>query len=150
MRTTIGLDVLAGGIFVLLGVGFLVPALGFGFGSMLRMGAGFFPVVLSVLLMILGLVIVVRGALAPERVSLPNIGPLLRVIVAMTAFAAFMEPLGSYFTLPIVVVVAASASASFNWRSAVVLAAVLTISSDLIFRVALGLPFQQFGPWIGG
>ncbi|CAD7037510.1 tripartite tricarboxylate transporter TctB family protein [Pseudorhizobium endolithicum] len=150
MRNIMGADVLAGGLFIILGGSFLVLALDFGFGSLLRMGPGFFPIVLSSLLIVIGLAVVARGLANHETLQWPKIGPHARVILAMIAFAGLMQPLGSYLTMPVVVVMAASASPAFRWRSAIALAVFLTIACDLIFRIALGLPLHGIGPWIGG
>ncbi|KKX24891.1 tripartite tricarboxylate transporter TctB family protein [Rhizobium sp. LC145] len=150
MHAFMGIDRLAGLIFILLGVIFLWLGLDFGFGSMLRMGPGFFPVILSGLLIVAGLVISVKSFAADEPVTIPRHGPMARVLGAMIVFAAFMQPLGSYLTLPVVVLLAASASRAFRWRPALLLAAGLTLCSDLIFRLALGLPLHPIGTWIGG
>ncbi|MGK6317468.1 tripartite tricarboxylate transporter TctB family protein [Neorhizobium sp. DT-125] len=150
MHVFMGIDRLAGLVFILLGAIFLWLGLGFGFGSMLRMGPGFFPVILSGLLIVAGLVVLVRSFVADEPVKMPRFGPMARVLGAMVVFAAFMQPLGSYLTLPGVVVLAASASPAFRWKPTLFLAAGLTLCSDLIFRVALGLPLHAVGTWIGG
>lgn len=145
-----GMDRLAGLIFIAMGTGFLWLSLDFGFGSMVRIGPGFFPVILSCLLIALGAAILARGLLADESVVLPRVGPMARVLGAMMIFAGLMQPLGSYIVLPVVVVLLASASQKFRWKAAVLLAAAITICSDLIFRVALGLPLPVIGSWAGG
>ncbi|YBV94441.1 tripartite tricarboxylate transporter TctB family protein (plasmid) [Phyllobacteriaceae bacterium JZ32] len=150
MHVFMGIDRLAGLIFILLGVVFLWFGLDFGFGSMLRMGPGFFPVILSGLLVAAGVVISTRSLVSDEPIRIPRLGPMARVLGAMIIFAAFMQPLGSYLTLPVVIILAASASPAFRWKSALLLAAGLTLFSDLIFRVALGLPLHALGTWIGG
>jgi len=50
-------DYYAGGLMLLLGVGAAVTGSGYKFGSLARMGPGFMPVVLGVLLAFLGLLI---------------------------------------------------------------------------------------------
>lgn len=145
-----GVDRLAGLIFILLGAIFLWFGLDFGFGSMMRMGPGFFPVILSALLIGIGLLIAIRSLAADETVQMPRLGPMARILGAMVIFAAFMQPLGSYLILPVVVLLAASASPAFRWKPTLLLAVALTVCSDLIFRVALGLPLHAVGTWIGG
>ena len=77
-------DVLAGGIFVLIGGAFLVGSLGYELGTPLRMGPGYFPLLVGAIVAVLGLAIVVKGLVAgevkayavttPERVkSLPDL-----------------------------------------------------------------------------
>lgn len=150
MNISIGINRLAGLIFILMGVTFLWLGLDFGFGSMLRIGPGFFPVILSSLLIILGITVFAKSFLADESFHMPRVGPMTRVLASIAIFAALMQPVGSYIILPVVVVLAASASPQFRWRSALTLAAGTTVCSDLIFRVGLGLPFYAVGTWFGG
>lgn len=150
MNISMGMDRLAGLIFIALGVGFLWLGLDFGFGSMVRIGPGFFPIILSCLLIALGAAVLIQGLIADESVSLPRIGPLVRVLGAIALFAGLTQPLGSYLVLPVVVVLIASASPMFRWRAALLLAAGITLCSDLIFRLALGLPLPAIGYWLGG
>lgn len=150
MNISIGIDRLAGLIFIILGAAFLWLGLDFGFGSMLRIGPGFFPVILSFILIGLGIVIFARSMLSDESFHMPKLGPIARVLLAIAIFAGLMQPVGSYTILPVVVVLTASASREFCWKSALTLAVGITICSDLIFRVALGLPFYAIGTWFGG
>ena len=141
---------MAGAFFIATGLIFLLLGRDFGFGSMHRIGPGFFPVILSCLLMALGGAIFAKSFIADETFAMPRPGPIVRVLAAIAIFAGLAQPVGSYATLPVVVVLAASASPRFRWRSALVLAAGITICSDLIFRVALGLPLYAIGYWFGG
>ncbi len=150
MNISIGMDRLAGLIFIVIGAGFLWLGLDFGFGSTVRIGPGFFPVILSCVLIALGVAILANSLVGDERVSLPRIGPIVRILGAMAIFAGLMQPLGSYLILPLVVVLIASASPLFRWKAALLLAAGITLCSDLIFRVALGLPLPAIGYWFGG
>lgn len=150
MNISMGMDRLAGLIFVAIGSGFLWLGLDFGFGSMVRIGPGFLPVILSCVLIALGAAVLVWSFIADEHVSMPRVGPIVRVIGSMAIFAGLMQPLGSYLVLPIVVVLLASASPLFRWKATLLLAAGITLCSDLIFRVALGLPLPAIGHWFGG
>lgn len=149
-RHLVNEDIVSGALFVLVGAAFLYIGGSYSFGSMLRMGPGFFPVILSSLLIAVGALVLGRGWFqARARVSIA-ISPTVRILAAVAIFAFFTQRLGLYPTLPAVVLVAASASEAFRWRSAVPLAIALTVVSDLIFRVALDLPLPAFGPWLLG
>lgn len=149
MNISIGMDRLAGLIFIGIGAGFLWLGLDFGFGSMVRIGPGFFPVILSCVLIALGVAVLAQSVITDEGVSLPRIGPMVRVLGAVALFAGLMQPLGSYPVLPVVVVLIASASPMFRWKAALLLSAGITLCSDLIFRGALGLPLPAIGYWLG-
>ena len=62
-------DVLAGGIFVLIGGAFVVGSLGYELGTPLRMGPGYFPLLVGAILAALGLAVVVKGLIAGEVIS---------------------------------------------------------------------------------
>ena len=59
-------DIAVGGIFVALGLlfGFDIWRTELEIGTPLRMGPGFFPVILAAILLLLGVVILVKGAIA--------------------------------------------------------------------------------------
>ena len=54
-------DYYAGGLMVLLGVGAAVTGSGYKFGSLARMGPGFMPVVLGVVLAVVCVLLFVKG-----------------------------------------------------------------------------------------
>ena len=56
-KVTLKRDYYAGGLMLLLGVGAAMTGTGYKFGSLARMGPGFMPVVLGVVLAFLGLLI---------------------------------------------------------------------------------------------
>lgn len=150
VNRSMGTDRLAGAFFIAAGLIFLLLGRDFGFGSMHRIGPGFFPIILSCLLILLGGAILAKSLISDETFVMPRLGPFVRVIAAIAIFAGLTQPVGTYVILPIVVVLAASASVHFRWKSALVLAAGITICSDLIFRMALGLPLYAIGSWFGG
>lgn len=144
-------DVLAGLFFMAVGAFFLWLGSDYGFGSMMRMGAGFFPVILSSLIILVGAVIAARGFVEASQDGFSiSVGPTVRVLGAVAIFAALIQPLGTYLTIPLVVIVAASASSKFDIKSTVALAAGMAVSVDVILRVGLGLPLSALGSWMGG
>ncbi|GAA1875184.1 tripartite tricarboxylate transporter TctB family protein [Myceligenerans crystallogenes] len=66
-------DVVAGLIFLALGVAFAVGSLGYELGELLDMGPGYLPLVLGLALAALGLACVVKAYVAPDPV--PDAGP---------------------------------------------------------------------------
>jgi len=52
--------------------------------------------------------------------------------------------------VPVMVLATAAASVYFRWRTALILAAGLTVLSALLFVKGLGLPIPLIGPWFGG
>lgn len=141
-------DLIAGGVLVLLGVFFAVQSLGLEIGTSLRMGPGYFPLVLSSLLILLGAVIVVRAAVADN-------GPMEAlawrgmafILPAPVFFGLTVRGLGFVPSLFLTALIASGASHKMTLGKALLLAAAVTVFSTLVFSYALGLPFQRFGPW---
>lgn len=145
-------DLLAGAIFVGFGLAFAITSTTYDIGTPLRMGPGFFPLVLGGALVVLGVAIVVKAFVAGEG---SHIGPvpwraLGLLIAALFFFGYFVRALGLVPTLLVSVTMAALAGRSVRVIPAVVIAACLTALSVLIFVVLLQLRLPLVGPWLGG
>ncbi|MET0483896.1 MAG: tripartite tricarboxylate transporter TctB family protein [Aestuariivirgaceae bacterium] len=140
---------LCGAIFVLFGLFFAVQASSLEIGTAFRMGPGYFPLVLAIVLVLLGLVILVQAF----RVEGEPIGPIawrgmLFILPAPIFFGLTVRGLGFVPSIFLTALVAAFASRRMTPGLAVLLAAGLTLFSVAVFSYALGLPFQRFGPWL--
>lgn len=118
-------------------------------GSSLRMGPGYFPMVLSGLLFVLGAVILVKAFGKPNEV----IGKIawrgiLFILPAPVFFGLTVRGLGFVPALFIATLIASQASVRMRPLPALILAVTVTILSTLIFSYGLGLPFRRFGPWL--
>ena len=144
-------DLLAGATFVGFGLAFAVTASTYEVGSTLRMGPGWFPLVLGGLLVLLGILIAVKGFVAGEG---GEIGPVpwkaAGLLVAALVFFGFtVRGLGLVPSLLVTVFLSAMAGRRARVIPAVVISASLTALSVLIFVVALQLRLPYFGPWLG-
>ena len=146
-------DILAGLIFVAFGAAFGIAATGYEFGTALRMGPGFFPIVLAAALVLLGGAILVKGFLAVAEDA--GLGIVAWRAVALLTFAvlffgATVRGLGLAPALFVTVLVAALASVENTLLQAVAIAVGLTVFCILIFHYALRVAIPLFGPWLGG
>lgn len=144
-------DLGAGAVFVGFGLAFASTASTYEVGSALRMGPGFFPLVLGGLLVLLGLGIVAKAFIAPETGEL---GPVpwraaVLLVAAILFFGFAVRGLGVVPTLFVSVLLAALAGPKMRIVPALVISVSLTALSVLIFLVALQLPLRSFGPWLG-
>ncbi len=143
-------DILAGGIFVALGLGFALGALSYDLGTPLRMGPGYVPLVLGGLLAAMGVGIIVKGFIAGEGDPLG--GFEWRAVVLVTAalifFGVTVRGLGAAPALFGASLLASLARSGTSWREALLIAAGLTVLSVVIFIVALQLRLPLVGPWI--
>ena len=143
-------DALAGLVFILFGLLFGVQSLGLEIGTTFRMGPGYFPLVLSGLLMLLGLLIIASAI--HDRGS-EGIGALawrgvFFILPAPIFFGLTVRGLGFVPALFVTTLIASQASVRMRPLAALVLAVAVTIGSTLIFSYGLGLPFRRFGPWL--
>ncbi len=144
-------DILAGILFLAIAAVFAYGLRELPIGTAFRMGPGYFPMLLSGLLALLGLFILVNGI----RVEGPPIGEIpwrgvLLIILPIAFFGMTLKGLGIIPSLSIAIFGTTLASSHFRLSTALLNTAVLVISSWLIFIKGLGLPISLFGPWVGG
>ena len=144
-------DIGAGLIFIAIGVLFGLGSLGLELGTPLRMGPGYFPLVLAGILVVLGLVILASGFGHPTTGSLavPWRG-LVLVLSAPVVFGLTVRVLGLVPAVMLVVLISSFASRRMSMLLALVLTVALTLFCVLVFSFGLGLPLRLFGPWLGG
>lgn len=120
------------------------------FGSTFKMGPGYFPTVLGVLLVLVGLVVTLRGLLQPgTAVGAFAWRQILLVLAATLSFGLLLRGAGLIVAVLILVMVGTYASRFFRWGAAVALAAGMAAFCVLVFVKALGMPIPMLGPWFG-
>ena len=138
-------DFLAGMLFLLIGgIGFYV-ALSYPFGTLQKMGPGYFPRVLSGVLIAFGLVTLVRGLKSGEKVQ-GSWGwfPLAMLTVSLVAFGFLMEHVGLIPALVVMLFTSAYAGKEARFREIAVLTVIACIAATAIFIWGLKLPFPLF------
>lgn len=144
-------DVLAGLLFIALALLFAWQTRELPMGSAVRMGPGYFPLVLSGLLGLLGLIVLVNGLRFPGEMPSGIAWRALFVIIGSVVFFGFaVRPLGFLPALAISVFVSAMASSKFHIVTALINTAVMTLFCWAVFIKGLGLPLAMLGPWLGG
>jgi hypothetical protein len=114
-----------------------------GLGTPARMAAGFFPMWLSIVLLVLGGVVLVRSFIQKdEPVGVVELRPLTAVLAGVIVFSAVAERWG--FALAGVLLIGISRLAADRYKpiEVGVLAAALVCFSALIFLHALKLPLR--------
>jgi Tripartite tricarboxylate transporter TctB family len=145
-------DILAGLIFVAFGLAFAITSLSYELGTPLRMGPGYFPLVLGGILVVLGLLIVGKGFVAGAGdEGRPGSVPwraLLLIVAAVLFFGLTVRGLGLVPATAVTVLLTALASYRTSILTAVAIAAGLTVLCVLVFVVALQLRLPLLGPWL--
>lgn len=142
-------NALCGALFVGLGLFFAVQSLSLELGTAFRMGPGYFPLVLSGILTLLGLVILV-GSFRKEGEPMDRLAwrGMLFILPAPVFFGLTVRGLGFAPALFMAAFIAAFASPRMSVLGNLLLAAAITVFSVAVFSYALGLPFERFGPWL--
>ena len=140
-------DYYAGGLMLLLGLGAAVTGTGYKFGSLARMGPGFMPVVLGMVLAFIGLLIAGTALASSERDDskfLPN-NPQwfgwLCIIGGPILFIILGEYGGMIPAVFACVFVCALGDKSATYKSSAILAAGVTVFGVLLFHYMLSIPF---------
>jgi hypothetical protein len=143
-------DFLAGGIFVLIGGAFAVGSLSYELGTPLRMGPGYFPLVVGAIVAALGLAIVLKGLIAGELLSFGAIPwrAVAAIVLAVLFFGFTVRRLGFVPTSAVTALLTTLASSRVRPLQALAVAAGLTVASTLIFVVGLQLRIPLVGPWL--
>jgi hypothetical protein len=110
-------------------------------GTAVRMGPGYFPMLLGGVLAVIGAILVVRSlVIAGDPIGHMRVLPLVLVAVAAVLFGVLLPRLGLVVTLPVVIVVAALASVQSRRWEVLLLSVLLTVFSALVFVYGLRLP----------
>lgn len=143
-------DILAGAIFIALGLAFASGSLAYDIGSPLRMGPGYVPLSLGIILAGLGGLIVVKGFFAGTGEPIGDVEwrAVALITAALLFFGLTVRGLGVIGALFGAILLAALARSRTPIREVVIIAVGLTALSVVIFIVALQLRLPLVGPWI--
>src|SRR5262252_9782772 len=144
-------DFLAGLIFVAFGIAAIVFSKDYPLGTAARMGPGYFPRILGILLIVLGAALSIRGLrLEGAKITLESPRPLIIVIGSVVLFAMTVSTLGLVLSSILLIVVSSAASKEFRWKEALVSGVILSALSVAGFIWGLGLQFSIWPTFIGG
>ena len=149
-------------MFLIIGGLFAVGAYNYGMGDGARMGPGYFPRLLGIILAIIGAVVTFK-ALTVETVGGDKIGkwawrPLFYIIAANLTFGILLGGLpsiklpamGLIIAIYALTIIAAKAGDRFKLKENVILATILAVGSYLAFIVLLKLQIPVWPTFIAG
>jgi hypothetical protein len=135
-------DFWAGMMFFLTGAGAILMARHYPFGSTLRMGPGYFPVVLSVILIAFGLYVMLRGLRKNEKIQGNwSIRALIVLPFSMALFGILMDLAGFIPALIALCFVSAASGKEFKFKEVLLMTIFLGVLSVAMFIWGLGLPY---------
>jgi Tripartite tricarboxylate transporter TctB family len=151
MRIRYPKDFWAGLMFIAFGSGAIAIGANYPLGTAARMGPGYFPRILGVLLVALGLLMSIR-ALFLEGEGIPKSmwKPLILVLGSVALFGMLLPRSGLVVATLALILTASCASHEFTWRASMLSGALLAALSVMVFHYGLGLPFTLWPSFIKG
>ncbi|SUV55014.1 Tripartite tricarboxylate transporter TctB family [Bordetella bronchiseptica] len=145
-------DFWSGVMFIVLGLGFSRQASSYQMGTAARMGPGYFPFWLGLVLALLGAIVLI-SALSKKATETAVEGFDWRIVFlvvgSVVLYALILKPLGVYLSVFVLVVVSSLASHEFSWKVAVANGIFLVVFSYLAFIKGLGLIFPLWPSFLG-
>ena len=143
IRLPVNQDSIAGLLFVAFGVAGLWFGRNYSVGTAVRMGPGYFPHLLSWMLVVFGLGIAFKGALrGGAQIGRLSSRPVIFVLLSFIAFGLLIDRAGLPAAAIASVLIGALGGSEFRWKEQLILSISLAIASSALFIYALGLPMQ--------
>ena len=132
-------DFVGGLVVALIGALFFAGAMNMRVGDALEMGPGYFPMLASGFVVVLGLAIAGLGVLRANAIVKPEWRPALASLGAIFAFGVLLEQIGLIPAIMAGIFIGALGDPASRPRETALLAVGTAMLGWLIFRVALGL-----------
>lgn len=143
-------DFVAGLMFMAAGISAVVIATTYPFGTAARMGPGYFPSILGILLIALGAILALRSLWQDgQPIGVGSLVPAVLVLGAVVLFGIVLPHLGLVLSAVLVVLMSSSASEAFRFKQALLSGIVLAAASVAGFVYGLGLRFPAWPTFLG-
>jgi hypothetical protein len=140
-------DIGSGVVFVLIGLAGLIFGSDLAFGSAARMGPGYFPVLLSGLIIVVGLVVGFKGlTIEGPPIEPVQVRPICFIIAAILIFGVLIESIGLALTAILLTIFAAYARPEVKLSETIILGVGLALFTVVVFVYVLG---QALPAWWG-
>ena len=134
----------AGVMYMVIGLFFAIVATRYQYGSAAKMGPGYFPFWLGMLMAAMGLLVLVRslGAKATiEAIPKFNFKVIGLITGSIILYGILLPKMGFIVAVLVLVMIASSASKEFSWKVSLINAAVLIAFTYSVFVIGLKLQF---------
>ncbi len=129
---------------MLIGLFFAIMATNYPMGTAAKMGPGYFPFYLGILMFLLGLLVAIKAFGAKAAIeSIPkfNWRIMAQITGAVVLYGLLLPRMGFLVAIVVLVFVAASASREFTWKGTAINAAFLVTFTYSVFVLGLKLQF---------
>ena len=140
-------DLGAGLVFLAIGIAGLYFGRELAFGTSARMGPGYFPILLSGLIIVVGLVVGFKGlTVEGPPIEKVQLRPISFIVAAILIFGFLIESIGLALTAILLTIFAAYARPEVNLRETILLGVALAVFTVVVFVYVLG---QALPAWWG-
>jgi flagellar motor component MotA len=129
---------------MVIGLFFTIVATNYPMGTAAKMGPGYFPFFLGILMTVLGLIVAVKALSATAAIeAIPkfNWKVIAQITGAVVLYGLLLPRMGFLIAVVVLVLVSASASKEFTWKGSLINAAFLVTFTYSVFVVGLKLQF---------
>ncbi len=144
-------DFWAGVMFIIFGAFFAILGSQYRIGTAAKMGPGYFPALLGVIVILLGIAISAIS-LTTKEIDRKAIkfgwSSLFLILGAVVLFGLLLRPSGLILSLYILIAISSYASKKFSWKSMLLNATVLILICVAIFAWALKLELSLWPSFI--
>ena len=139
---------LSGLLLVGFGLGALLIARTYKMGTAFRMGSGYFPVMLSSLLIVIGMIVAALAFRSGEA-KLPKVAwrQLIMVSAAVALFGLIIKGTGLLLATFAMVIVSRLARPGYSWMETIVLGVALSVVCSAIFYFGLRIQMSLLPTW---
>jgi hypothetical protein len=131
-------DFYAGLLFIAFGVAAIVVGSDYALGTAARMGPGYFPRILGILLVSLGALLALRALRVPgPSMTRFSLRPTLVVLGSVVLFGLIVERVGLFASTVILIVAASTATREFRWKEAIASGIFFALLAIAVFVVGL-------------
>lgn len=144
-------DFWAGLLFIAFGVAAITIGSNYPLGTAARMGPGYFPRILGILLCTLGAILALR-ALKTRGTPVPRFKwrPTLVVLGSVVIFGIIVEQAGMFLSTIFLIFGASAASHEFRWKEALVSGVFFAVLAIAVFVLGLKLQLPIWPPALFG
>lgn len=144
-------DLLAGLMFIVIGVVFFVGAYNYQMGTAARMGPGYFPRILGGVMAVLGVIVAGIGLKNQAQwAATEGIGwtwkPVIILTAAVVLFGATLPSLGMVIAIILLTIISGIAAHDKNYRELAIITVIMCLFCAAVFVWGLKLQMKLF-PW---
>jgi hypothetical protein len=144
-------DFLSGLMLVGFGLAVLLLARSYWMGTAFRMGPGYFPVILALLLMVFGIITAGIALRSGKEVAIPKLAwrPLFVVSVTIVLFGLLINGIGLLVMTFALGVVSRLARPGYPWGETAILSAAISAACAAVFYFGLRVQIPLLPAWWG-